>query len=277
MSKRRPGRPSRAEPHLNLAERHDAILARVSELNFVDIGQLVKLLDVTPQTIRRDLRILEKSGRLARHHGGITASESSTNNISYTDRQAIRHVEKQRIAQAVAKIIPDGASLFINVGTTTEAVAEALFRHQRLHVITNNLNVATRLISRRGTEVTVAGGLVRNSDGAIIGEDAADFVNRFRVDYGVIGISAIDPVDGSLLDFDAREVRVAQAIMRNSKNVVLVADHSKFGRDAMIRLGSLGGVEIFCTDRPPPEPIVALLAERGVKLVIASALETDHR
>ena len=85
----------------------------------------------------------------------------------------------------------------------------------------------------------------------------------------MIGISAIDPDDGSLLDYDQREVRVAQAIMRNARNVILVADHSKFGRDAMIRLGSLGQVQVFCTDQPPPERIAALLARRKVRLLIA--------
>ena len=264
------GRPSSADPRLSGAARRNAIVALVAGENFVNINRLAEQFDVTPQTIRRDLRLLEQSGRLARHRGGAAVPPSSSANIDYLDRQVLQRAEKQRIAAAVAAIIPDGASMFINIGTTTEAVAEALSHHQGLRVITNNLNVAARLIRRGDTQVVIAGGLVRNSDGGVVGEDTAEFIDRFRVDYGIIGISAIDPEDGSLLDYDAREVRVAQAIMRNARRVVLVADHSKFGRNALVRLGSLRQVHIFCTDRPPPDRVAALLAEEGVRLLVAN-------
>ena len=179
MQKRGPGRPAGADPHLSLSDRQEAIIACLAGESYVDVGHLTERFGVTPQTIRRDLRRLEQSGRLARFHGGVAALASSTENIGYVERQAIHRAEKQRIAAAVAGIIPDGASLFINIGTTTEAVADALVQHQRLRIITNNLNVAMRLIRRTGTEVTVAGGPVRNSDGAVIGGEAAEFIDRF--------------------------------------------------------------------------------------------------
>ena len=124
--------------------------------------------------------------------------------------------EKQRIARLAARHVPDQASMFINIGTTTEEVARALIDHQGLRVITNNINVATILMPTPTFEVIVAGGVVRRRDRGIVGEATIDFINQFKVDVGIIGISGIDD-DGTLLDFDYREVRVARTIIENSR------------------------------------------------------------
>ena len=164
--------------------------------------------------------------------------------------------------------IPDQASLFINIGTTTEAVAEALTRRRELRIITNNLNVATLLSAREDFQVVVAGGLVRGRDRGVVGEATLDFINQFRVEFAIIGISGID-LDGTLLDFDYREVRIAQAIIANARRVYLVADHSKFGRHAMVGEGNLTQVSALFTDRPPPAPIRDLIAANGIDLFVA--------
>ena len=257
-----------APERLTAKQRQDRIVSLVSGEVFLDVGRLSDQLAVTPQTIRRDLRQLAQSGRLQRHHGGAAVS-SSTVNIGYGERQSIHHTAKQAIARVAVARIPDGASLFINIGTTTEAVAHALQSRRNLRVVTNNLHVAMRLSKREDFEVTVAGGIVRRGDGGVVGEDTIGFINQFQVDFGIIGISAIDPASGSLLDFDLREVRVSQAIIRNARHVLLVADHSKFSRTAMVRLGSLADVNTFCTDRPPPRAIVTLLREHSVELLSA--------
>ena len=150
----------------------------------------------------------------------------------------------------MADLIPDHASLFINIGTTTEAVAHALLRHVGLMVITNNINVATALRPYPEIEVVIAGGVVRRSDGGIVGEAAVDFIRQFKVDFAVIGASAID-ADGSLLDFDYREVRVAQAIISNARHVILASDATKFDRSAPVRIGHLEQVHTFITDHAP--------------------------
>ena len=115
-------------------------------------------------------------------------------------------------------------------------------------VITNNINVATAMRPYPEIEVVIAGGVVRRSDGGIVGEAAVDFIRQFKVDFAVIGVSAID-ADGSLLDFDYREVRVAQAIIGNARHVILAADSSKFERSAPVRIGHLDQVHTFVTDR----------------------------
>jgi DeoR family glycerol-3-phosphate regulon repressor len=223
---------------------------------------------VTPQTIRRDINDLCEQNRLQRYHGGA-GLPSSVENLEYSDRQVMNLEAKQRIARLVGRHIPNHSSLFINIGTTTEAVARALLDHVELRVVTNNLNVASLLSANTSFEVIVTGGLVRARDRGIVGEAALDLIRQFRVDYGIIGISGIDS-DGSLLDFDYREVRVAQAIIAHSRKVLLVADHSKFGRSAMVRLGHVRELDALFTDLPPPSEMARLLAEAGVALHVAA-------
>src|SRR5690606_34685016 len=158
---------------------------------------------------------------------------SNNRNTPYTERKIQNLEGKQRIAEAVAAKIPDHCSLFINIGTTNEAVAAALMQHQGLQIITNSLHVATVMSQKEDFRVIVASGEVRARDGGIIGEATIDFIRQFRLDFGIVGISGIDD-DGMLLDYDYREVRVAQAILDQSRCVYLVADHSKFGRNAMV-------------------------------------------
>ena len=239
----------------------------VTERGFASIDELVQMFAVTPQTIRRDINQLAERGELKRYHGGAGLS-SSVENAPYDRRRLAFDAEKQAIGRKVASEIPDHSSLFINIGTTTEAVARALLEHSGLRVITNNLNVAQILIGNPSFEVIIAGGVVRNRDGGFVGESATDLIKQFRVDIGVIWISGIAE-DGSLLDFDYREVRVAQAIVRNSEKVFLCADSSKFGRKAMVRLGHVGQMHTLFTNSPVPDVFVDVFRHHNVRLVTA--------
>ncbi len=249
--------------------RRDSIVELVAQRGFVSVEVLAGRFGVTPQTIRRDVNTLYAAGRLSRFHGGAGVA-SSGRNVGYSARQVLQHEEKRRIGQAIAARIPDGASLFINIGTTTEEVARALSSHKNLRVITNNLNVANVLIQSSDCELIIAGGLVRNQDGGLVGEATLDLINQFRVDFGIIGISGID-LDGTLLDYDYREVRITQAIQRNARQVFLGADASKFGRPAMVRAGSIADVAALFTDAPPPEPLLSLLRDARVELCLTPA------
>jgi DeoR family transcriptional regulator, glycerol-3-phosphate regulon repressor len=248
--------------------RHEKILELVQRRGFVTIESLSQAFNVTPQTIRRDMNTLCEEGSINRYHGGAGVS-SSTENVAYTQRKVLCLREKQQIAAMVAEKIPNNSSLFINIGTTTEEIAKALCAHQRLKVITNNLNVASILSGNENFEVIVAGGLVRHRDGGIIGPLTIDFIHQFRVDFGIIGISGID-ADGTLLDFDYREVRVSRAIIDNSRRVFLATDHTKFGRNAMVRLGSIDEIDALFTDRPPPQALCEVLAAANIALYVAS-------
>jgi DeoR family transcriptional regulator, glycerol-3-phosphate regulon repressor len=247
--------------------RYAAIVALVRQRGFVPIGQLAEQLGVTVQTIRRDVAQLSDAGKVSRFHGGV-GLPSSVENIDYSARKVLNLDEKRRMAKLVAQHIAPHSSLFINIGTTTEAVARELLDHQDLRFITNNLNVAMLLSANSNFDVVVAGGSVRNRDGGIVGQSANDMIAQFRVDYAVIGISGIDS-DGTLLDYDYDEVRAAQTIMRNARQIFLVADHTKFSRRPMVRAGSITQVTALFTDQQPPASIQALLKEHGVQIHIA--------
>jgi DeoR family glycerol-3-phosphate regulon repressor len=250
-------------------ERHEKIQHLVRAKGFITIEHLAAQFEVTPQTIRRDINILSREGLIHRYHGGA-GLPPSTENVAYTQRKILCLKEKEQIARMVAACIPDHASLFINIGTTTEEIAKMLCGHKRLRVITNNLNVASILAGSENFEIIVAGGLVRPRDGGIVGPLTIDFIQQFRVDFGIIGISGID-VDGTLLDFDYREVRAARAIIDNSRKVFLAADHTKFGRNAMVRLGNIGEIDALFTDRQPAEALTEVMNARDVELHVAQS------
>lgn len=248
-----------------LSGRQTEILDIAKAEGRVLVEDLAARFSVTPQTIRKDLNDLCDGRVLTRIHGGAIFP-AGTANVKYEARRSIAAAEKLAIGRATAELIPNNVSLFINIGTTTEAVGEALVDHRELMVITNNINVANRLRMFPSIEVVIAGGVVRHSDGGIVGEAAVDFIRQFKVDYAVIGASAIDP-DGALLDFDFREVKVAQAIMANARHVVLVADSTKFDRTAPVRIGHLSQVHTFVTDDCDVEPLRKICSESGINLI----------
>jgi DeoR family glycerol-3-phosphate regulon repressor len=253
---------------MTLNPRQRQLLEVVRKRGTISVEELAQQLDVTPQTVRRDVKHMELARLLARYHGGV-GLPSSVENIDYTQRQILNNDAKQRIAAAVAARVPPGSSLLINIGTTTEAVAHALMRHKGLHVVTNNLNVATILSDNPDCEVIVTGGLVRSRDRGIVGEATIDFIRQFKVDISIIGVSSIE-ADGTLRDFDSREVKVAQAIIDQGREVWLVADSDKFGRQALVRMAHLSQINVLFTDAAPPDELVAVLKAAQVTVVVAT-------
>ncbi|MGO4909297.1 DeoR/GlpR family DNA-binding transcription regulator [Pseudorhodobacter sp. W20_MBD10_FR17] len=247
--------------------RHPAILERARNEGRVVVDDLAERLGVSVQTIRRDLSDLADAGKLQRVHGGAVLP-SGTTNIGYEDRRALNAAEKQAMARACAALIPDGASVFLNIGTSTEAVAHALLQHNRLLVVTNNMNVATILVANPEAEVIVTGGTLRRSDGGLVGQLASNTIRQFKFDFAVIGCSALDH-DGDLLDFDVQEVTVSQTILNQARHSILVADHSKFHRNAPARIVSLQEIDTFITDQPLAPMLQAKCAQWRTEVVVA--------
>jgi DeoR family transcriptional regulator, glycerol-3-phosphate regulon repressor len=241
-----------------LNERQNTIVTLARSVGRVTVEDLAARFDVTPQTIRRDLNELCDLRVLARTHGGAVIA-SSVENLSYEARRFIAATEKRDIGIAAATLIPNQCSLFINIGTTTEEVANALKNHQNLLVITNNLNVAMALYRHPTIEVIAAGGLVRRSDGAVIGSSAVDLIRQFKVDMAVIGASALDE-DGSLLD-------VSRAIIDNARSVLLVCDRTKLERAAPVRIGHMSEIDAFVTDQLASAKLRDVCNTHGVKVV----------
>ncbi len=248
-------------------DRQLVILELARSQGRVLVDQLAIQFAVSVQTIRKDLNALCAQRLLSRVHGGAMLP-SGVENLEYEARRRIAADAKGAIGREAAALIPNDASLFINIGTTTEAVGQALVDHAGLLVITNNINVANLLRVYPRFEVVIAGGIVRPSDGGIVGEAAAGFFSQFKVDYAIIGASALDE-EGALLDYDYREVKVAQAIIANARHVILVADQGKFARSAPVRIARIDQVTTFVTDYCPSERFRAHCAAAGVTLVEA--------
>jgi DeoR family transcriptional regulator, glycerol-3-phosphate regulon repressor len=255
---------------MNPNPRQITLLNVVKSQGSVTVDELATQLGVTLQTVRRDVQKMAEDGLLARFHGGVRIPSSTTQNIEHQQRESLNADGKARIAKAVAAAVPNNCSLILNIGTTTEAIAKALINHTGLRVITNNLNVASILSVNPACEVIVVGGVVRTRDRGIVGEAAVEFIKQFKVDIAIIGISGIE-TDGTLRDYDYREVKVSQAIISHAREVWLAADQSKFNRPAMVELARLSQIDKLFTDAKPPEPYPALLEEAGVECIEADA------
>lgn len=243
------------------------ILNLVRATGRVGVEALAERFDVTHQTIRRDLAELADQGMLDRVHGGAVL-KSGVSNIGYEERRALHEPAKAAIGRACAELIPDNSSLILNIGTTTEAVARALLGHRNLTVVTNNMNVANILAANESCDIIVAGGQVRRSDGGLVGDLTSEFMANFKVDYAIVGCSALD-ADGDILDFDMAEVRVSRAILRQARERWLVTDATKLARTAPIRVVSLADMDAVFTDRPLPAPLQALCDDAGTRTVVA--------
>jgi DeoR family glycerol-3-phosphate regulon repressor len=251
--------------------RHASIIDLVGRQGFLTLDSLARHFGVTVQTIRRDVNQLAAEGRLSRYRGGAGLA-SSIENMEYERRQVVNLEAKQRIAARLAADVPHHAALFINIGTTTEQAARALLAHRGLQVVTNNINVAKILSENPNIAITIAGGRVRHRDGAITGQTTLAMLEQYRVDIGIIGISAID-ADGGLYDYDLDEVLCAQAIIRNSRRVFLLADHSKFSRHALVKVGDIWTMSAVYTDAPLAPDMRTLLEAAGVIVHIAGGNE----
>tara|TARA_R110002049_G_scaffold188402_2_gene356791 strand:+ start:5617 stop:6462 length:846 start_codon:yes stop_codon:yes gene_type:complete len=251
--------------------RHPDILDIARREGKVTVDGLAEYFGVTHQTIRRDLTELAEIGKLERVHGGAVLP-SGASNIGYAERRNLNEDAKARIARACVQHIPDGCSLFLNIGTSTEAVARALLHHRDIMVVTNNMNVANILVDNAECQIILTGGALRRADGGLVGNLTIDTIRHFKFDIAVIGCSAMDE-DGDLLDFDIEEVGVSQSIIAQSRRAFLVADHSKFKRTAPARIASAGDVDMFFTDLTLPAELPRKCAEWGTEVIIANQTE----
>lgn len=213
---------------------------------------------VSVQTIRADLRELAAEGLATRVHGGAVLP-SATANLDRAARRAQAAPGKATLAALLAAEIPDGASVFLPVGTTAQAVATALCRHRDLVVATNDLAVA-RILSDTA-EVLLSGGHLRADEG-LTGPVAAATLDGFRADLAVIGCSGMGH-DGAPLDYDLAEIAVARAALAGARRRVLAADATKWARTAPHRVCPLGGVDLVVTDAPPPAPFAEAAGAAG--------------
>ena len=222
--------------------RHEKITALVREHGFMSVEQLARELEVTPQTIRRDIGILSAENVLRRYHGGAALGDVLLEGEFGQGGRHSRREEKNAIAQLIAAHIPDNASLFISIGTTMEAVAAALIKQRKnLRIITNNIYVAALASARSDYTVIITSGVVRPLDGGVTGVATVDFINQFKVDYAVLSPHGVEG-DG--------------------------VDHSKFQSHALVRLGDITDFDRVFTDRAPDGEMQKILTAAGVEWLV---------
>jgi DeoR family glycerol-3-phosphate regulon repressor len=245
--------------------RRATILSQLQESGRASVDGLAEMLSATPQTIRKDLSLLEAEGGIMRIHGGAVLLAGSEY-TSVDARKEIASKEKGRIGIACARLIPNNAVVSLNAGTTTASVARNIKYHTGVRLITDSVYVANEIRSFAGVEVLVPGGIVRRSDGTISGPETVDFINNFRFDMAIIGAAAIEP-SGALLDFDLHEAAVVKAMMKNARHIILAVDSSKYGHSAPVQIGDLSQIQTIVTDKQCPAALRKIAREHNVQVI----------
>ena len=257
-----------------LSLRQRGILELLKDRGMLTVNEVAEYFKVTPQSVRKDFERMSQLQVLERTHGRAVL-KTGTLNLPYRARANISRAGKQAIARIVAELVPDNATLFLNIGTTTEEVARCLLKHRNLLVVTNNLNVVNILRENECISIICSNGIVRHEDGGIVGEQASQFMSQFKVDFAVIGTSSIDS-DGRFLDFDFREVSVTKNLIQAARQVVLVSDSTKFERNAPVIVGSLEDIDYLVTDAPPPQNIKEVAEKLSVKVLFPDVDEPSN-
>jgi DeoR family transcriptional regulator, fructose operon transcriptional repressor len=257
-----------------LAEtRRRLLLELVARQGFATLDELTKALGVSESTVRRDLETLDLAGGVKRTHGGAVYSGEVRTLPALEDRAGSARLEKQAIGRAMAALVEDGESILLDGGTTTLEVARALV-DRSVQVVTNSLPIAQLLTSSKEIDLILIGGYVYPKTGVALGPLAIATMHGIRVRKAILGAGGI--VAEGVYNSNMLLVETERTMMACGQEVVLVADHSKFGRLALARLCGLEEVQRVVTDSGLPEPYRAMLAASGVDLVIApedSAME----
>ena len=246
--------------------RHRLILERLAAEGAVAVGRLSAALDVSRETIRRDLHLLAREGRLLKRHGGAVPVDRVE--PDEVERAKTNIEGKRRIGRRAAAMVPDGASVILDSGTTARCVAEALVRRRDLTVITNDLGVCARLARRDGIHVVLLGGAIQPHEDATMGPDAVEMLGRYQADFAFVGAGAIT-ADGHLSDFSRDAAELRTRMLLSAATACVIADHGKFGRMTPVRVAAFGRGHLLITDRAPAKRQRDALARRGVRLTVA--------
>lgn len=250
-----------------MSQRAREILDILNETGHARIQEIASRLSVTQETICRTAATLEHQGLVTKVHGGVSLKNWGLE-PSFAQRFVQNQTIKRRIGEAVAGLIGDGASLFLDVGSTTAYVAQALRQKHDLLVVTNSLPVAQALAGQNGNRVFMAGGELRPHDGGAFGAEARAFVRQFRVRHAILSVAAVDAKAGFLLQ-DLPEAEFSRTIIACADEAIIAADASKFGRAAPIRIADPQAFHRLVTDAPPPTDIEDMLAEAGIAVTLA--------
>ncbi|MFQ5984447.1 MAG: DeoR/GlpR family DNA-binding transcription regulator [Alphaproteobacteria bacterium] len=254
---------------MHSSARQTAILRAVTLKGLCTVAELANELEVSDETIRRDIKLLARDGLVRKVHGGVSLPDP-LHEPGYHQRLQQNAEAKRAIAQLAAEQVQNGDSLMLDTGSTTAYVANALRDRRELLVVTNSVDIARTLATRNGNRVYMAGGELRADDGAALGPSATTFVEQFRVRLAFLSIGAIDLEDG-LMDYDLSEAEFSRVVMGRAERRIVVADHTKFGHRALVEVAPLDAIDALVTDIEPPGSFAEQLKQAGVTVLVSCA------
>lgn len=251
-----------------LAEpRHNKILQALQKQGSVSIKVLSEELDVSRETIRRDINQLATENRLRQIRGGAISLSPTEPDIS--ERMNVSAQGKTAIAQMAASMVPEGASVLLDSGTTTQAVARQLIRHNGLTIYTNDIQICLMLGRVNNNTVHLLGGCLQGHEDALSGWDTVSMVERYYADFAFVGAGAISNEPG-LMDFSRDACELRGAMLRSAKTVVVVADHQKMGVVAPVRVSNFDRITHIITDIALNKEMEAVFSGLSIEMIIAS-------
>jgi len=248
-------------------ERQNRIRSLIEQSGRITVAELSQRFKVSEATIRRDLEALEWQGGVQRAHGGALRLARLTHEPPILQRLQENPAEKQRIAQAAARLIQPGETIFLGSGSTTLQIAQRLPESAQLTVISNSLPVINELAPRPNIELIVIGGMLRASELSMVGHTAEQGVQEFRADRVIMGMHAIDVRHGFTNDY-LPEIMTDRAALSIAPQVIVVADHLKLGRVSSMLVGPVTTAHTIITGSEAPEEIVTELRELGIEVIL---------
>ncbi|MFD2131758.1 DeoR/GlpR family DNA-binding transcription regulator [Pseudogracilibacillus auburnensis] len=247
-------------------ERYRIILEMLEVSQIVKVPELCERFNVSIETVRRDLEFLEQEGKLKRVYGGAVLNRQSSAEPSYNTRSTRNAAEKAMIGKKTAELISDGETLMIDLGTTTLEVARYLKDKKNLTIITNCMTIAQELVDVSTFRVILPGGILRQNELALSGFISEQFMREFNVDKTIIGVGGITK-DNGISDYHLEETRVRKIMIEKGKQIIAVADHSKFGIKALVNVCSIDEIDTIVTNDKLKSNIAQEYIEQGIKVI----------
>lgn len=249
-------------------ERQSQILQFIIRSQRISIAEVCENFSVSEATARRDLETLAGEGKIQRVHGGAIALIQAPPESPILQRQDEQSDEKIHIGQTAASLVRDGETVYLGSGTTVLETARALRERHELTVITNSLPVVNALAGAEGITVICLGGMLRDSELSFIGHITEQALAEVRADKVFIGTRAISLEHGLTHEY-LPETMTDRAILRSGREIVVLADHTKFGRAATVLLAPLENIHTIVTDGETRHDFIEAVQARGIRVILA--------
>lgn len=250
---------------LNKLRRKEKIIEILKYSNKISKKELMEKLRVSPMTLEKDIKELEKEGLIYKIWGGIALREESMV-TPFKEREVLNLREKQSIAREAVKLIGRGESIGLSAGTTVYEFAKLIPPESDIRVVTYAVNTASLLISK-GIEVIMPGGICRDGTYALVGDIAVNFFKNLHLDKCFLSVNGITLEDG-LSEADMQEAILLSAMIKVSSEVIVLMDHTKFGRQKLAFVCGIEDIDIVVTDYETPRSYIEALIEKGIKVLI---------